>query len=115
MELKHVALVIADIGGYTRFIRAHKTALLHAQEIIAQLLEAIIERAAYPLTLTRQHRHRGVFAPISRCCAANDVAGENFSRRRWSQFATTSSRTVRIPDQGDRCFRANVTEDSGAT
>jgi len=22
---------------------------------------------------------------------------------------------VRIPDQGDRCFRANVTEDSGGT
>jgi class 3 adenylate cyclase len=53
MELKNVALVIADIGGYTKFIKSHKTALLHAQEIISQLLEAIIDRAAYPLTLNK--------------------------------------------------------------
>ncbi len=53
MELKHVALVIADIGGYTRFIKFHKTALLHAQEIVSQLLETIIDRASFPLTLNK--------------------------------------------------------------
>jgi hypothetical protein len=45
MELKHVALVLADIGGYTKFIRLQKTTLLHADEIISQLLETIIARA----------------------------------------------------------------------
>ncbi len=53
MELKHVALVIADIGGYTRFIRLHKTTLLHAEEIVSQLLESIIARASFPLTLNK--------------------------------------------------------------
>ena len=53
MEPKHVVLVIADIGGYTKFIRQHKTALLHAEEIISQLLEAIIERADFPLVLNK--------------------------------------------------------------
>ncbi|MBI5912027.1 MAG: DUF2652 domain-containing protein [Betaproteobacteria bacterium] len=53
MELKHVALVIADIGGYTRFIKFHKTTLLHAQEIISQLMETIIDRASFPLMLNK--------------------------------------------------------------
>lgn len=53
MELKHVALAIADIGGYTRFIRLHKTTLLHAEEIISQLLETIVDRASFPLTLNK--------------------------------------------------------------
>ena len=53
MELTHVALVIADIGGYTRFISLHKTALLHAQEVISQLMDAIIDRASVPLTLNK--------------------------------------------------------------
>lgn len=53
MELKHVALVIADIGGYTRFIRLNKATLLHAQEIIAQLLESVVDRASFPLTLNK--------------------------------------------------------------
>ena len=53
MELKHVALVIADIGGYTKYIQFHKTALLHAEEIISQLLETIIDSASFPLTLNK--------------------------------------------------------------
>lgn len=53
MQAKHLALVIADIGGYTKFIRFHKTALLHAQEIISQLLETVIDRASHPLVLNK--------------------------------------------------------------
>ncbi len=53
MELKHVGLVLADIGGYTKFIRLHRTTLLHAEEIISQLLETIIAHASYPLMLNK--------------------------------------------------------------
>ena len=77
MEPKHVALVIADIGGYTRFIRLHKTALLHAQEIISQLLEAIIDRASLPLTLNKLEGDAALlFAEIgdADAIAARDVA-----------------------------------------
>ena len=52
-QLKHVAIVIADIGGYTRFIRLQKSTLLHAQEIISQLLETVIDGASYPLKLNK--------------------------------------------------------------
>jgi hypothetical protein len=48
-----VALVIVDIGGYTRFIRANRTTLVHAQEIVALLLENVIDNASYPLTLNK--------------------------------------------------------------
>jgi class 3 adenylate cyclase len=53
MELKTVALVITDISGYAQFVKYHKTSLLHAEEIISQLLEAVIDKADYPLTLNK--------------------------------------------------------------
>ena len=53
MELKDVALVLVDISGYTRFIRLHGTSVLHAEQIITELLEAIIDVAEYPLVLNK--------------------------------------------------------------
>ncbi|MBI3167836.1 MAG: DUF2652 domain-containing protein, partial [Chloroflexi bacterium] len=53
METKKVALVIVDISGYTQFIRSEKTSAVHAEEIIFDLLEAVIDKAAYPLTLNK--------------------------------------------------------------
>jgi hypothetical protein len=38
-------LVIADIGGYTRFMRLHRTSLAHAQENTLKLLDAVIDAA----------------------------------------------------------------------
>jgi hypothetical protein len=38
-------LVIADIGGYTRFMRLHRLSLAHAQENTLRLLEAMIDAA----------------------------------------------------------------------
>src|SRR5215470_5438944 len=43
-------LVIADIGGYTSFMRLHRTSLAHAQDVVARLLEAMIDAAPH-LTL----------------------------------------------------------------
>jgi hypothetical protein len=43
-------LVIADIGGYTPFMRRHRTSLAHAQDVVSRLLEAMID-AAPGLTL----------------------------------------------------------------
>ena len=53
MEIKQVALVIVDISGYTQFINFHKTSLIHAQEVISQLLESVIDRASHPLILNK--------------------------------------------------------------
>jgi class 3 adenylate cyclase len=48
MAIQPTFLLIADIAGYTRFMKFHRASLAHAQEIIAQLLEAVIDA-------TRQH------------------------------------------------------------
>jgi class 3 adenylate cyclase len=53
MELKKVVLVVVDISGYTQYIKFNKTALLHAEEIISALLEAIIDQSKHPLTLNK--------------------------------------------------------------
>ena len=53
METKKVALVIVDISGYTQFIRSEKMSAVHAEEIIFDLLETVIDKAAYPLTLNK--------------------------------------------------------------
>ncbi|MFO0585488.1 MAG: DUF2652 domain-containing protein [Anaeromyxobacter sp.] len=38
-------LLIADIGGYTRFLREQRTSAAHAPVIVGELLEAVIEGA----------------------------------------------------------------------
>ncbi len=53
MELKRVALVMADISGYTRFMKIHTMSLLHAEAIITELLEAVLDHAEFPLTLSK--------------------------------------------------------------
>lgn len=53
MENKKVILAIVDISGYTQFIRAQKWSAIHAEEIIFELIEAVIDHAAYPLTLNK--------------------------------------------------------------
>lgn len=45
--------MIADIGGYTRFMRVHRVNLAHAQYVIAQLLEAVIDGAEPRLQLAK--------------------------------------------------------------
>ena len=45
VETVNALLVIADIGGYTRFMSLHRTSLAHAQENTLRLLDAIIDAA----------------------------------------------------------------------
>ena len=45
METTRALLVIADIGGYTRFMRMHRMSLAHAQENVGRLLEAVMDAA----------------------------------------------------------------------
>ena len=47
------ALVIADISSYTEFITFNRRSLLHAAEIVSELLESVIDRAEFPLVLNK--------------------------------------------------------------
>lgn len=43
MAVERGLLLIADIAGYTRFMEFHRTDLAHAQDVVARLLEAVID------------------------------------------------------------------------
>ena len=53
MAVQPTLLLIADIAGYTRFMKMHDTSLVHAQQIIADLLEAVIDAAGSSLKLAK--------------------------------------------------------------
>jgi class 3 adenylate cyclase len=53
MTIQPTFMLIADIAGYTRFMKFHRASLAHAQEIIAQLLEAVINATSRRLALAK--------------------------------------------------------------
>jgi len=53
MPVQPTFLLIADIAGYTRFMKLHFMSLVHAQDIVARLLEAVIDAAGPALRLAK--------------------------------------------------------------
>lgn len=53
MRICHACLVIIDISGYTRFITERSLTLEHAERIISDLIDAVIDRAQHPLILNK--------------------------------------------------------------
>jgi hypothetical protein len=53
MRLADAVLVIADVSGYTSFIKHRAVSLLHAEAIVTELIESVIDRAMHPLTLNK--------------------------------------------------------------
>lgn len=53
MRLTHAILVVADISGYTDFITNREVSLLHAEQIITDLLESMIDRTEHPLNVNK--------------------------------------------------------------
>jgi hypothetical protein len=43
MAIRRAVLLIADIGGYTRYMYWNRTHLAHAQLTVAALLESVID------------------------------------------------------------------------
>ena len=53
MEVKRAVLVLVDISGYTKFLKLRRVSLIHAEQIITGLLEAVLDKAEHPLTLNK--------------------------------------------------------------
>lgn len=53
MKLTHAVIAMADISGYTEFIRQREISLVHAEQIIADLLAAVVEGAEHPLVFNK--------------------------------------------------------------
>ena len=66
MAIQRALLLIADIGGYTRFLKTHAINLAHAHDMVTQLLEAVIDGASSPLKLAKLEGDAAFFyAPLS--------------------------------------------------
>jgi class 3 adenylate cyclase len=53
MSIQPTLMLIADIAGYTKFMKFHSASLAHAQEVVARLLEVVIDAAGPSLRLAK--------------------------------------------------------------
>jgi len=53
MRIEKSALVLMDISGYTQFIQWNRNSQLHAEHIITELIEAVIDQSRFPLELNK--------------------------------------------------------------
>jgi hypothetical protein len=53
MEQFPAILVVVDISGYTKFVSMHRTSMLHAEQVITELMEAMLDRRETPLVLDK--------------------------------------------------------------
>lgn len=65
MQMQNAVIVLADISGYTRFIRLHGMALVHAESIITELLDSIIEHTEHPLALNKLEGDAALFYALA--------------------------------------------------
>jgi len=49
MGIKPIFIILVDISGYTNFIRMHKMSLLHAEKIIGELMESVLNEVELPV------------------------------------------------------------------
>ena len=49
MGIKPIFIILVDISGYTNFIRLHKMSLLHAEKIIGELMESMLDEVELPV------------------------------------------------------------------
>lgn len=53
MAVQTAVIVLADIGGYTRFMSRLQESLVHAEATITELLNAVIDATEHPLILNK--------------------------------------------------------------
>ncbi len=49
MGIKPILIILVDICGYTNFICMHKMSLLHAEKIIGELMESVLNEVELPV------------------------------------------------------------------
>ena len=49
MGVKAIFIILVDISGYTNFIRLHKMSLLHAEKLIGELMECMLDEVESPV------------------------------------------------------------------
>jgi hypothetical protein len=101
IRLAHAQLVIVDISGYTDFIVNRTISLVHAEEIVSELLDALAERSQHPLILNKFEGDAALLYAESgddRGAAAADVVSQL-----GSMFDAFADRRQRIADARVGC------------
>lgn len=80
MQSERVALVLADISGYTRFVHLHRYSQTHAEVIISELLEEVIGATETPLELHQLLGDAAVF--FARSDESSEMARAVFAQMR---------------------------------
>jgi len=72
MSVQPTLLLIADIGGYTRFMKLHAVSLAHAHDVVSRLIETVIDAAQPELRLAKLEGDAAFFyLPLSEDLAAD--------------------------------------------
>jgi class 3 adenylate cyclase len=61
MEQFSGCVVIVDISGYTQFVKMHRTAVAHAEQIITDLMESVLDVQGPPLVLDKLMGDAAIF------------------------------------------------------
>ncbi len=94
MELTQAFIILVDISGYTKFITKHRVSLMHAESIITELLESVIDASEHPLILNKLQGDAALFYARSdgRPETAREVLGQ--LQRFFGAFAERESKLV---------------------
>lgn len=98
-ELKNAIMLIADISGYTKFVRMKKVSAIHGEQIITELLESITETADFPLKLNKIEGD-AVFLWAD---AGNDINGavNDVFRQAQDFMSAFASKQIDLGQKGD--------------
>jgi hypothetical protein len=53
MRTLNTIIVLADISGYTKFVVMHRSSIVHAEQIITELMEVVTRNAEFPLKIQK--------------------------------------------------------------
>jgi hypothetical protein len=103
MEIKEAYLILADISGYTRFVKMHRASILHAEEIVTELMEAVIDAAGPPLILNKLEGDAAfLYAPT---VVRNNPDSQFILQKVWSLFPAFKARQQALIKAGEGgCF-----------
>lgn len=65
MKMQNAVIVLTDISGYTRFLKLHGLALVHAESIITELMNSIIDHTDHPLILNKLEGDAALFYALA--------------------------------------------------
>lgn len=94
MQMQNAIIVLVDISGYTRFMKLHGMALVHAESIITELLDSVIEHTEPPLTLNKLEGDAALFYALTE--ANQQAAAESVLRQVNGFFHAFSMRKKEI-------------------